>query len=288
MHYRVWRLLRHNFDSQESANRHKDIRERLTEIWSNDGTAVEELIAAAVQAREAQEDEAEMAQLNDDCASCLHEELLSEGVPENEIRNLMSDDEMVEELVSDVCGAFFCELPDQLLEALRVVPDVTLKALLRDLGSETCSNEWRCKLILLAVELQMSNDVIGEVIRELTNRADLEDRFAIRYAAAWALGKSQSSSPQVVDALIAVADDRSESQPMRSYCIEALMDLGLAAAKAVPVLRRIHHDKSEGEDLNQFAWAALKSITADDIEHPCGGTVAEHMRNLYRAEMDES
>ena len=46
-------------------------------------------------------------------------------------------------------------------------------------------------------------------------------------------------------------------------------------------------NEAENEDLRNFAWSALKSVGAGSREHPCGGTVAEHMRSLYRAEWED-
>jgi hypothetical protein len=59
------------------------------------------------------------------------------------------------------------------------------------------------------------------------------------------------------------------------------MDLGPVAAGATPILERVFRDETVDEDLRNFAWAALKSVTAKSPEHPCGGTVAEHMSSLY-------
>ena len=105
----------------------------------------------------------------------------------------------------------------------------------------------------------------------------------VRRAAALALGRIGDASSEVVKALADVAGDANETQSLRSYCIEALMDLGPAASSSATVLRQVFHN-DEDENLRHFAWAALKSVTASSEDHESGGTVAEHMRSLYRVE----
>jgi hypothetical protein len=122
------------------------------------------------------------------------------------------------------------------------------------------------------------------LLAEVANSATPEKRFRLRQAAAYALGKLDVASPEVVETLAQLAGADSEAQALRSFCIEALMDLGPAAAAAIPVLERVLKNEAEDEDLRNFAWSALKSVGAPSREHPCGGTVAEHMRSLYRAE----
>lgn len=119
---------------------------------------------------------------------------------------------------------------------------------------------------------------------EVANSAKTKQRFNLRCAAAFALGKLEVASPEVVEALAHVAGASGEAQPLRSYCIEALMDLGPPAAAAIPVLELLLKNEAEDQDLRNFAWSALKSVGTVSREHPCGGTVAEHMRSLYRAE----
>ena len=118
-------------------------------------------------------------------------------------------------------------------------------------------------------------------------------RRLLRVAAAYALGEigaataeddAEAAMAGAVEALTRVTGDPAESQPLRSYCIEALMDIGPPARSAIPVLERVLRDEAEDEDLRNFAWSALKSVGAGVREHPCGGTMAEHMRSLYRAE----
>jgi hypothetical protein len=73
---------------------------------------------------------------------------------------------------------------------------------------------------------------------------------------------------EVVEALVQVARAAEEWQPLRSYCIEALMELGPAAAASIPVLEQILKNEAEDEDLRNFAWSALKSVGARSLEHP--------------------
>jgi hypothetical protein len=122
------------------------------------------------------------------------------------------------------------------------------------------------------------------LVAELANSAMPVEGFNLRCATAYALGKLVLASEEVVEALSKVAGAGGEAQPLRSYCIEALMDLGPTAAAAIPVLEQVWKNEAEDEDLRNFAWSALKSVGASSREHPCGGTMAEHMRSLYRAE----
>jgi hypothetical protein len=122
-------------------------------------------------------------------------------------------------------------------------------------------------------------------VAELADSADPDERVTWRSVCAAALGKLNIASPDVVEVLARVADDESECQPLRSYCIEALMDLGPGAAEVIRVLREIKGN-DEDDDLRHFAWSALKSVSAASREHPCGGTVAEHLRSLYKAVPD--
>ncbi|HBJ38643.1 MAG TPA: hypothetical protein DDZ51_28615 [Planctomycetaceae bacterium] len=46
-------------------------------------------------------------------------------------------------------------------------------------------------------------------------------------------------------------------------------------------------ENDDDDDLRKLAWTALKCVTAPSREHPEGGTVADHMRQLYSAESDE-
>lgn len=100
------------------------------------------------------------------------------------------------------------------------------------------------------------------------------------------LGQARAVSEDVVRAVARLAGDRQQSQPIRSYALEALMDMGPAAASATEVLDDIMANEDD-EDLKMFAWSALKSVTAPSREHPEGGTVADHLRELYTTEDDE-
>lgn len=129
----------------------------------------------------------------------------------------------------------------------------------------------------------LAADCVSLLLTELADSANPRQRHDVRCASAYALGKLDVASPDVVKVLMQVAGDTSENQALRSYCIEALMDLGPAAKSSIPTLTKIfYHD--EDEDLRHFAWAALKSVRAATREHPCGGTFADHMRSLYRTE----
>lgn len=94
-----------------------------------------------------------------------------------------------------------------------------------------------------------------------------------------AFAKLDPPSDEMIDLITKYAADPANSQPLRSIAIEALMDIGPTANRSIPVLQQIK--ESDGDkDLQRFAWAALKSVAAGERLHPCGGTVAEHMRSL--------
>jgi hypothetical protein len=120
----------------------------------------------------------------------------------------------------------------------------------------------------------------------LTNGQDPEIH-GLRCGAARLFCKVGLVSDEVVDALTVVASCDEQPQVLRSYCIEALMDLGPAAKASAPVLLDLMRN-SPDEELQQFASAAFKSVTAESEEHACGGTVAEHLRSLYRTEIEKS
>ena len=122
---------------------------------------------------------------------------------------------------------------------------------------------------------------LPDLVGFLDSREKTVEQHALRCAAAFAIGKIGVVTDAAIDVLSRVAQAANEPQSLRSYCIETLMDLGPGAASATPILESIFQNESEDEDLRQFAWGALKSVTAGSAEHPCGGTVAEHIRSLY-------
>ena len=126
------------------------------------------------------------------------------------------------------------------------------------------------------------------LVAEVVNRGDREKRELARISAATALGKTGPANDEVVASLVKVAESHEEWQPLRTVCIEALMDLGPDAKAAVPALQRIREDETAGKDLHMFAWAALKSVTADSKWHSSGVTVADHMRSLYGTDMSDA
>jgi hypothetical protein len=136
---------------------------------------------------------------------------------------------------------------------------------------------------LLARFGEAAAECVPLLVAEVANSAMPKERFGLRCSAAYALGKLAVASMEAVEALARVAGAGGEAQALRSYCIEALMDLGPTAAAAIPVLEQVLKNEAEDEDLRNFAWSALKSVGASSREHPCGGTVAEHMRSFYRA-----
>lgn len=138
--------------------------------------------------------------------------------------------------------------------------------------------------ILLSEFGETAADCVPLLVAEVANSANPKERLYLRCCAAYALGNLEIASAEVIEVLAQVAAASSEAQRLRAYCIEALMDLGPPAAAAIPTLEQILNNEAEDEDLQHFAWAALKSVGAISREHPCGGTIAEHMRSLYRSE----
>ena len=116
--------------------------------------------------------------------------------------------------------------------------------------------------ILLTEFGEVAAESVPLLVAEVANPAKPEERFGLRCTAAYALGKLGVASAKVVEALSQVAGAADEAQPLRSYCIEALMDLGPPAAAAIPVLEQVLKNEQKDEDLQHFAWSALKSVGA--------------------------
>jgi hypothetical protein len=206
--------------------------------------------------------------------------------------DIVEDDESAKAAFLSVCEAHdLGELPscgvtkELLLEGVHTVSGPAgdfLRGLLRqsaDVGRKTQS------VRLLYGLRDSAASSVPLLVAELADSADPHERLSLRVFSAAALGEFDIASPDVVEVLARVAADEGEYQPLRSYCIEALMDLGPGAAAAIPVLREIK-DHDEDDDLRHFAWSALKSVSAASREHPCGGTVAEHLRSLYMGVQD--
>jgi hypothetical protein len=235
----------------------QDIRAAVDDMWADAGTAAAELIEAWMEIDVAEDNESGKAEFLSACEAhglgdlpnyCrVVRDLLYEGV----------------RAVSAPAGDFFYNLLRQSADLGRKTQSVRMLYGLRDAAAAS----------------------VPLLVAELADSADPDERLSLRGFSAAVLGKLDLASPEVVEVLARVAADRGEYQPLRSYCIEALMDLGPAAAAAIPVLREIKAN-DEDDDLRHFAWSALKSVRAASREHPCGGTVADHMRSLYHAVQD--
>lgn len=138
--------------------------------------------------------------------------------------------------------------------------------------------------VLLGPFGEAAADSVLLLVAEVANSTQPKARRGLRCAAAYALGKIKVASAEVVETLSQVAGATGDDQPVRSYCIEALLDLGPPAVAAIPVLNHMLRNEAEDDDLRHFAWSALKSVFAGSYEHPCGSTMAEHIRSLNRAE----
>jgi len=126
--------------------------------------------------------------------------------------------------------------------------------------------------------------LVPDLVEILNSRSKPEWYQPLRIAAAMAIGQIGEPTDAAIETLSQVARAANEPQALRAYCIESLMDLGPAAVRSTPILENILRDESEDQDLRTVAWAALKSVTAKSTEHPCGGTIAEHMRSLIGAD----
>jgi hypothetical protein len=112
--------------------------------------------------------------------------------------------------------------------------------------------------ILLAEFGEGAAGCVPLLVAEVANTAKPKERLGVRCATGFALARIDLASAEVVAALTQVAGSAEEAQPLRSYCMEALMDLGPAAAAAIPMLEQVLKAEAEGEDLRNFAWSALK------------------------------
>jgi len=210
----------------------------------------------------------------------------------DQVLNCEGDESATDELIQAsepfaVGGLAFClpVMQQQLCNGLKVLGSATMDVtalLFKDGGRSLQENI----AIAWSTLRSVPDGMDAKLIDIVASRKDAEERHAVRCIAAQALGKIGASSDAVVAALGQVASAADEPQSLRAYCIEALMDLGPSAAKAIPALESILRGEVEDEDLRNFAWAALKSVAADSPEHPCGGTIAEHMRSLYTTTTD--
>ena len=107
---------------------------------------------------------------------------------------------------------------------------------------EKVGNESRGHAALMLAELgQMSSKATPGLAAVLGTESG-KSVENVRRAAALALGRIGDSSSEVVKALSHVAGDINETQSLRSYCIEALMDLGPAASASSSVLEQVFHN----------------------------------------------
>lgn len=141
-------------------------------------------------------------------------------------------------------------------------------------------------LAIASTKLEQCESVEGQALVDVLTDIKGNYNAQAKAFAVQGLGKAKQVSEATVQAVVGIAADQGQPQPLRSVAIESLMDMGPAAKSAAPALKKIKESDVD-EDLRQFAWAALKSITALQREHPKGGTVAEHMRSLYTTDPDE-
>jgi hypothetical protein len=164
---------------------------------------------------------------------------------------------------------------------LQVVAESHFDQLLRVF--ESSDGELRCWAAMTIAEhgLKHSDSQAAKLFMGALNLKGTEQELQVRGFAVQAFGKLKEPGEEIVRAVTQLAKDQDEPQPLRATAIEALMEMGPSAKSAIPVLQQIKENDADS-DLRMFAWAALKSVTAESHEHPCGETVAEHMRSLGR------
>ncbi len=252
MHDRVWEYLGVMYDDATWPT--TDPVEAVEKVWSDQRLAVSELIDAFVQAEPAPREEE------------IRDQLWKESEAFDSVGAMVSAPQVLLSLLSKGILAILAENLDSVLSRFESSSDdkkCTIAFFLAERGIISCKS--RAGLMLI--------DTLGD--RTNPNLSDT------RCQAARALGKVEDADEALVKLLSDLAADTSEKQSIRATCIEALMDIGPTAKSATDILRKIK-EEDEDEDLRMFAWSALKSVTAASKEHPCGGTVADHVRSLYR------
>lgn len=251
MHDRVWEYLGVMYDDATWPD--TDPLSAIDQVWADRGEAMSQLVAGFVQAEPAQEDE--------------------------EVREQM----VLESDSFPSVGAMACApkvLLSLLSKGILVIIEEDLEAILNRF--EIGSQREKCVIAFFLAERGISSckSRAGLMLIDTLGKKKNPEMSDTRCQAARALGKVEDANEALVNLLSALAADRGEIQSVRATCIEALMDLGPIARSSTSMLQRIK-EEDEDEDLQMFAWSALKSVTAETKEHPCGGTVAEHMRSLY-------
>jgi hypothetical protein len=240
-----------------------DIAQAIDGLWQDKGSATRELAEAYIEVAFAQDDEP------------LRDALLSAGEAYEVGALLVRGYDERGRVVH------FPVLPGIIADALRAIGAPAIEPLQKLFRESQDVGRKIAIANLLAQFGEAAAESVSILAAEVANPGEPEERCGLRCTTAYALGTIGVASAEVVEALTRVAGAADEAQPLRSYCIEALMDLGPSAAAAIPVLERVLKD-DEDDDLRQFAWSALKSVGSASRDHPCGGTVAQHMRSLYR------
>lgn len=252
----AWRYLEMTWEDDPPG---AHVAEIVKEVWADATQAANELTAAYIEMFVAQGDEAARKTLVAGRSADSGLDLLIDFVP-NHLSIMRA---MVSEGLAKIGAPAMEFLQEFFLHSPDLVQKAAIANLLAEFGSAAAGS-------------------VPPLVAELATSDETKQRFDLRCAAAFALGKLGVASADVVKALARVAGAGDERQALRSYCMEALMDLGPSAVTAVPVLEQVLKNEAEDDDLRHFAWSALKSVTAKSTEHPCGGTIAEHMRSLYR------
>jgi hypothetical protein len=254
MHDRVWEYLGVMYDDATWPD--TDPLSAIDEVWADRGQAVNELIAGFAQAEPAQEDDE------------AREQLATESDAFPQVGLMASVPEVLILVLSKGVNAIFAEKLESILdrfESSSAKEKCVIAFFLAERGIGSCKS--RAGLMLI--------DTLGKKKSPQISNT--------RCQAARALGKVEDADETLVKLLSELAADTCEVQSVRATCIEALMDLGPIAKSSTSILQQIK-EEDEDEDLQMFAWSALKSVTAESKEHPCGGSVADHMRSLYSTE----
>ncbi len=255
---KVWNFLELMYDDATWPN--TDPIVCVDELWGDRWLGLQDLVVA--------QDEINVAA---DGGSLFGSDLDDEAMEHPTVMAMLAAPQVITSIISQGINALRTDHWDQLLDWFENATGDTRAAIAMVIASsEIKSSDSRAgKLLILAI----SDDTDDVSLRTMG--------YSLH-----GLGKATAVSDDAVQSVAKIAADRRLPQPIRSVAIESLMDMGPAAKSATELLQDLR-ENDEDEDLRQFAWAALKSVTASSREHPEGGTVADHMRRLYLAENDE-
>lgn len=255
----VWNFLELMYDDATWPN--TDPVVCINELWDDRWLGLQDLVVA--------QDEVNVAA--DDGGSLFGTELDGEAMEHPAVMAMLSAPQVMTSVISRGIRALRSDHWEQLLDWFENATGDTRPAI---------------ALVIASSSIESTDSRAGKLLIAAINKTTDEDSLRTMNYSLQGLGKAKTVSDHAVQAVAKVAADRHQPQPIRSIAIESLMDMGPAAASATQLLQDIK-ENDDDEDLRQFAWTALKCVTAPSREHPEGGTVADRMRRLYAAEVDE-